>query len=293
MADQNRPDICKIVRAAQPLPLVVDSPHSGRIYPADFGYACPMAELVRAEDNRVDELIGGAPAHGASLLCALFPRTYIDVNRHETDIDPLLLDAPWPGERQDSRLSQIGYGLIRRLVRPGLPVYDRALTAGEVQQRIDDYYTPYHDALGGLINDALYRFGEAWHLNMHAMPSHGGIGRKNGKTVCVAQADFVLGDRDGTSCDRAFTMMVRDTLIAMGYNVAINHPYKGVEIVRRYGKPQQGRHSLQVEINKALYWDEIKNRPTANFAALKTDIDALLKKTAQHVHDGLRRIAAD
>ena len=80
---------------SEDIPLVIDSPHSGREYPSDFGHACAREALERAEDNEVDALFDSAPVHGAPLLCALFPRTYIDVNRAETDIDPDLLGEPW------------------------------------------------------------------------------------------------------------------------------------------------------------------------------------------------------
>src|ERR687888_1516192 len=77
--------------AALALPLVLDSPHSGRDYPEDFGHAVPVALLRRAEDAFVDELIDSAPSHCATLLTALFPRSYIDPNRHEHEVDPDML----------------------------------------------------------------------------------------------------------------------------------------------------------------------------------------------------------
>ena len=74
-------------------PLVVDSPHSGRIYPVDFAYACPLHLLRQAEDSYVDEIIAGATISGASIVNAEFPRSMIDVNRAETDIDPASIDG--------------------------------------------------------------------------------------------------------------------------------------------------------------------------------------------------------
>jgi N-formylglutamate amidohydrolase len=62
----------------------------------------------------------------------------------------------------------------------------------------------------------------------------------------------------------------------MGYAVAVNDPYKGVELVKAYSDPPAGRHSLQIEINRALYMDEDEFRPSANFAKLKADIDRLV-----------------
>lgn len=279
--------VFRIMRATSPLPLIIDSPHSGRTYPEDFCFCCAPVWLRRAEDNHVDELVATAPDYGAHLLCAEFPRTYIDVNRSRTDIDPAIVDGVWPEKVTPSSLSKIGYGLVRRLVRPGMPVYDRPLSVAEIGQRIHNYYDPYHAALEQLVTEAYERHRKVWHMNMHAMPSvplpRGRMGRKDGRLVSVGQPDFVLGDRDGTSCAREFTMVVRDILVGMGYGVAVNNPYKGVEIVRRTGQPHKDRHSLQVEINKALYWDEEFGVKSINFNALKNDIQFLISQTASYV----------
>ena len=76
------------------VPLVLDSPHSGAVYPEEFAYRCPLPVLRRAEDAYVDELFAAAPAHGATLIGALFPRSYIDVNRAADDFDPAIMARP-------------------------------------------------------------------------------------------------------------------------------------------------------------------------------------------------------
>jgi N-formylglutamate deformylase len=86
----------------EPVPVVFDSPHSGSIYPGDFNYACPSRLLRHAEDAHVDDLYGAAPAAGATLIAALFPRSYIDVNRGLEDIDQQLLARPGLGQRPDA-----------------------------------------------------------------------------------------------------------------------------------------------------------------------------------------------
>jgi N-formylglutamate amidohydrolase len=271
-------------------PLILDSPHSGSIYPADFGFACDLESLRGAEDNDVDALFESAPQTGATLLCALFPRTYIDANRAPDDIDTELLSGKWPGPLAPSSRSYAGIGLVRRLVRPGVPVYDRALDVAEVQSRLDCYYHPYHAVLKSILDDTHYRFGQVWHINCHSMPApmarvpHG---------ILSMQPDFVLGDRDGTSCDSGFTRFLRDTIRDMGYRVAINNPYKGVEIVRRSANPSAGYHSLQMEISKALYWDDKENKKNKNFNVLKDDLDKLVKAVSGYAKDNLGSLAAD
>jgi N-formylglutamate amidohydrolase len=264
----------------QAAPLVLDSPHSGRHYPDDFGYAAPLDILRRAEDAFVDELFAGAPEQGAALLVALFPRSYIDPNRHENDLDLSLLREPWPYEAQPSERSARGLGLVRRLVRRDVPVYDRLLTASEVAARIARCHRPYHVALAELIERTHRHFGAVWHLNCHSMRSHA---RLRGGRQGPARADFVLGDLDGTSCDRAFTGFVAETLRGLGYSVAVNRPFKGAELVRRHGRPAERRHSLQIEVNRGLYMDQTRHAKSAGFAALKQDIDRMLGALTAHV----------
>lgn len=275
------------------LPLIFDSPHSGRDYPADFRFSCPFEVLQRAEDNHVDELFSAAPDHGAALLCALFPRTYIDVNRAVDDIDHDLLAESWPHAANPSRRSHAGIGLIRRILRPGIPVYDRKLNINEIHQRIENYYKPYHAQLETLIEQAHYRYGQVWHINCHSMPQNGGFSRLMPPTVREALPDFVLGDRDGTSCALHFTHAVRDFLKNMGYRVGVNTPYRGVELVRRYSSPATGRHSLQIEINKGLYWDEERNEKSKNFNVLQSDINKLIQYCAHYVSANQIELAAD
>jgi N-formylglutamate amidohydrolase len=97
------------------------------------------------------------------------------------------------------------------------------------------------------------------------------------------RADFVLGDRDGTSCDPAFTEFVRAALARMGYEVGVNDPYKGVELVRAYSDPKAGRHSLQIEINKRLYMNEATLEKTAGFAVLQRNISSLLAEIKRFI----------
>jgi N-formylglutamate amidohydrolase len=107
------------------------------------------------------------------------------------------------------------------------------------------------------------------------------------------RADFVLGDRDGTTCDIGFRRLVQGTLESLGYDVRINDPYKGVELVRRHGQPRQGRHSLQIEINRRLYMNEDTLERNQGFAKLKRDLDALIAAIVAYADGQLTAAAAD
>ena len=282
--------IYTLIRPRHGLPLVFDSPHSGTAYPADFDYACPFDILEKAEDKYVDELFCAAPDKGAAFLYAEFPRSYIDVNRCARDIDTDLLEDIWPEEINPTPRSHAGIGLIRRLVKPGVPLYNRNLKVNEIKHRIENYYVPYHEALGQTIEDLHYNHGQVWHINCHSMPSQetGSLRASPSKSV-----DFVLGDRDGTSCDLHFTHAVRDFLKGLGYRVTINDPYKGVELVRRYSNPATGRHSLQIEISRSLYMNEQTYKKSIQFNKLKNNIDRLIEFCADYVQAQALPMAAD
>lgn len=262
------------------VPLVLDSPHSGSDYPDDFKPAVPLAQLRQAEDSHVDELYAAGPSLGATLVRARFPRSYIDPNRSLLDIDASLLDAPWPGPAIVSRKTELGIGLIWRLLDDGRPIYDRKLPVEEVKQRIVRYHQPYQRAVKDALDHAYEHFGAVWHLNLHSMPAVSSAISEEGPGV--PRADFVLGDRDGSTCEAAFTALVAEHLKGLGYDVRINQPYKGVELVRAFSDPAANRHSLQVEVNRRLYMDEASRMKTSNFARLQADLESLLRHVAAY-----------
>jgi N-formylglutamate deformylase len=263
---------------APEVPLVFDSPHSGTDYPDDFGYACAFATLRAAEDTHIEDLYGAAPGHGASLLAALFPRSYIDVNRDPGDIDRALLDGPWPGPVNPGEKTRLGMGLVRRLAKPDVPVYARRLSPAEMQGRITRCYEPYHTALQTVCDRLRKKFGGVWLVDCHSMPARGTRMSSDGPDA--VRADFVLGDRDGTTCAPELTDFVTRLLKGRGYTVALNDPYKGVEIVRRHGRPADNRHAIQIEVNRKLYMDERTTARNGNYPRLKVDLSHLVEGLA-------------
>ena len=271
-------------------PLVFDSPHSGSHYPEDFRFCCPLDLLRTAEDSYVDELYAAAPELGAALIGALFPRSYVDPNRAADDLDPALFEGSWPQPLAPSHRTRSGLGLVRRVARPGIPIYDRKLTVAEVRERIERYHTPYHRVLDETCERLHRKFGTIWHINCHSMPSQRS-GKKGGHC-----ADFVLGDRDGTTCAPELTDFVARVLRDRGYTVRINEIYKGVEIVKRQGRPAAGRHSLQIEVDRALYMDQRTLEKATDFTRLQADIThliAALRDFASERLDEEARVAAD
>jgi N-formylglutamate amidohydrolase len=259
--------------------LVLDSPHSGFQMPADFGAALSVAELRDGEDCFIDELWAPAAERGIPLLAAQFPRTYLDANRHAADIDPDLLDAPWPGEIVASGKAAIGKALVWRTMDADKLIYQRRLTVAEVQARIAHYHQPYHSTLRALLDAAHARFGVVYHINCHSMGANTSVSMEG--VDGLPRADMVLGDRDGSTCAPEFTAFVRQMLAGFGYDVRVNDPFKGVELVRAFSHPPSGRHSLQLEINKRLYMHNDRIEKHAGFERLQGQLMQLL--------DGIQR----
>lgn len=258
--------------------LVLDSPHSGVVYPPDFLYTCDMATLRSAEDTHVEKLYDFAPALGVHWIEAHFPRSYLDANRNTTEVDVALLDSPWPYpvETDPKILTKVrlGKGLIWRTTDDGAPIYERQLSVDEVKTRIEQCWRPYHAAVAQAIDLAHAGHGYSIHVNCHSMPA---IASSHATEFPgEAHADFVVGDRDGSTASPALSRLVCSHLSALGYNVAYNHPYKGVELVRRYGNPAAHRHSIQLEINRKLYMNEHTLALTPGFDLLKEHLRSLV-----------------
>lgn len=270
------------------VPLICDSPHSGVRYPDDFRHALAFEALRAAEDTDVDVLWDALPAVGATLLAAEFPRSYVDPNRDPEDLDTGLLDAPWPGVARPSEKTRLGIGLIwRDAGHDGCsPIYDRKLSVAEVRRRIEHYHAPYQAALREQIEAAWLRFGAVWHLNLHSMPAN------SYETLQIRSdhplADFVLGDRDGQTCEPEFVDAVENALRSRGFTVARNDPYKGVALISRLGRPAERRHSLQVELHRGLYMDELTRERSSGFAPLRTALAGVAADLAAYVRGRCR-----
>lgn len=267
------------------IPLVCDSPHSGRVYPADFAYEVPFELLRRGEDTYVDELWAHVPQVGGTLVCAGFPRTYIDPNRAIDDIDPAMLDGLWPVALSPSEKSRLGYGLVWQKMDADNAIYTRKLSIADVQHRIEHYWQPYRDALSQAFHETRAAFGGVWHLNLHSMPNN--AYERLGFGTDKVLADFVLGDRDGTTCEPGFMEVVEQSLKKHGYSVARNDPYKGVAVLAELGQPAKNQHSLQIEVRRPLYMDEATRERSDNFTVLQTHLSEAVRDIAAYVKSRL------
>lgn len=270
------PPTAAVIRepAGAPSAIVVDSPHSGFGFPEDFSPAAPLAALRTTWDAHVEALWGGAPEAGATLVAATFPRCYIDVNRAESDLDSALLVGPWDGALAPTDYSVRGMGLIRRDALPGVPMYDAPLRPEAVRGRLDRWYRPYRATIAEMIARGVRAHGTVWHLNAHSMKSRGNAMNVD---AGATRPDVVVSDRHGTTADPALTARIAEWFRARGYRTQVNDPYQGGDLVRRFGAPARGVHSVQIELNRGRYMDEGTCEPHEGFASLREDLTALVR----------------
>jgi N-formylglutamate deformylase len=276
----------------QAVPLVFNSPHSGRVYPARFLAQSRLDEraIRRSEDFFVDELFGHAPAIGAPMLVAHFPRAYLDVNREPYELDPKMFEGRLPpfANIGSTRVAG-GLGTVPRLVAENTEIYAHRIPVEEALLRIETVYRPYHDCLRRLVARTHVNFGHAVLIDCHSMPAN------IRASANAPRPDFIIGDRYGTSAAAELSRSAALILEEMGYVVTRNKPYAGGFITEHYGRPAHGLHALQIEINRGLYFDESGLAKKPGFALLRDDLCRFIEAMVVVAREtfGARPLAAE
>lgn len=244
MASPAHPSGFELIAPDAPGPLVLSVPHAGRDYPDALRDRLrpPVERLAVLEDRHVDAI--ARAIEGVPTLIARRPRAWIDLNRHETEVDPGMIEnGPHPSRVTMSAKVRSGLGLVPRRLSGLGELWRGRLPAAELARRIAEDHRPYHEALGGLLARARARHGVAILLDLHSMPPLPG------------ETAVVIGTRFGLSASGSYVLPVAAAAAAARLSVQENSPYAGGHIVERHGHPQRGVHAIQLEIDRALYLD--------------------------------------
>lgn len=254
------------------LPLLVEVPHAGLSLPDEVRQQlrAPADAALRDADIYVDRLYENAPKLGASLLVATHSRYVVDLNRAQDDLDAATVSGHPTATGAQPR------GVVWRSATDGRPILARPLTYPQLVSRLERYYVPYHAALKATLEQFRARFGYALVLAGHSMPS---TGRSMHKDPGAQRADVVPGSCGRTSADARLIDLVDAHFRAAGLSVRHDDPYKGGYTTSHYGRPRDGWHAIQIELNRALYVDEQSCEPKpTEFLALQQLLDALVAK---------------
>jgi N-formylglutamate deformylase len=222
-------------------PLLISLPHDGSFIPNDVA-ARMHASARRSPDTdwhvgRLYEPL--AEALGASLLKPTASRYVIDLNR------PADGHALYPGQKETGLVSTIGFD--------GEPLYREGEEpdAAEMQQRINDYWRPYHRALADELARLLDAHGRVVLWEGHSIRSHVPM------LFDGQLPDFNLGTAAGASCSEAIQSKLQEAMeTQQRFTFAINGRFKGGYITRHYGNPETGVHAIQLELSQVNYMDE-------------------------------------
>ncbi|MCV6584994.1 MAG: N-formylglutamate amidohydrolase [Marinibacterium sp.] len=263
-------------------PLMLSFPHSGDVYPDDFGYRSDLsyADIDHPSDKYMDEIFAEGHELGLATVKANFPRAYVDVNRHQHDIDGQMLDDPdhWYGRLLPGSVAAGATLFWSKAYEK--PIYDRKLSLAEAKARIARYFIPYHQTMTSMVERLHARHREVYIVDCHSMTRFDGEAR-GGKER--PQVD--IGNRAGGSCAPDLTEEMARLFRARGYEVGINQRFIGGEITLRYGWPEIGQHILQVELRRDLYMNEATRERNENFEKVQADCAAILRDYKAYVEN--------
>jgi N-formylglutamate deformylase len=269
--------------------VVFASPHSGRDYSWSFLRKTVLNEhaIRSSEDAFVDQLYDCAPEYGAAFIKAGAPRAYVDLNRARDELDPALIE----GVRRSGHNPRVasGLGVIPRVVANGRAIYRGKMSMFEAEERITRYWEPYHDRLQSLLDTAHTRHGQTFLIDCHSMPHEAmdGVARAG-----MRRPDVVLGDRFGAAASGDVVDRIEAAFVAAGFIVTRNAPFAGAYITQAYGKPAQGQHAVQVELDRSLYMNEQLIRPNGDFEAVQAALRGVVKEIAK-IGEGRIPLAAE
>ncbi len=275
-------------------PLVISFPHVGMAWPAELGDA-PAADFARNADYEVQSIYDDAAERGAVCIEAVYSRLLVDLNRAGDDISHAVVpDHPSPRPRRrpglpnpegsraaepDEAQLRPGRGVVWAQALGNVPLLSRPLRYDEFRARIDHFHEPYHRAIEILLERRRRRFGYAILLDAHSMP-------------CSVGVDLVVGTLASTSCASRIERLALDALGDVAgprLRLRLNDPYHGGELVRRFGRPADGIHALQLEVSRGLYMDErtmlLWSPPSTGMGVRAAHTDAARPPTAKHAAD--------
>ena len=263
------------------LPVLISIPHAGR----DYNHAVlanaaqGLKSLEPLEDPLVDRLCWRAIAAGFGAVVQNVPRAIIDCNRDEHEVDPASVEgiSPAPvGPR-----ARYGLGLVPSRTHQHGPLWRRPVDRAELNRRIEQIHRPYHRALGDALERMRCRFGEILLLDCHSMPARAGT------------ATVVIGDRHGESAAAWVGAQALELSRESGLRAARNEPYAGGAIIARHGKPAEGVHALQVEIDRSAYLLRDGRTPGQGFDHVAQFLETLATGLGRAILDRPLRDAAE
>ena len=223
-----------------PVPILLSVPHCGTEFPDEIKDDF-VQELIKAPDDTdwyVDQLYNFANELGITMIRARYSRWVVDLNR-DPESKPLYNDG------------RIITGLCPTTDFHGNSIYQQnEPDNAEIQRRVTAYYQPYHNKVQELLDELKKKYGKVLLWDAHSIRHYVPTIRKE------IFPDMILGSADEQSAHPELIKEALNGLKSGQYQINHNSPFKGGQITRTFGRPDQNQHALQLEMNKILYMDD-------------------------------------
>jgi len=220
--------------------LLVSLPHCGTEIPEPMlARMVPRARALEDTDWHLSELYAFVGDLGAGLVVPRYSRYVIDLNR------------PPDGAPMYSGVNSTG--LCPEHFFSGDPLYQpgQQPDGAEVEQRRRSYWQPYHDALQQELARLTGVHGHALLLDGHSIRS------ELPWLFSGRLPDLNLGTSDGATCAPSLRAALLRTLQQQrDFTHVADGRFKGGYIVRRYGRPPESVHAVQLEMCWSCYMPE-------------------------------------
>ncbi|RME15189.1 MAG: formiminoglutamase [Bdellovibrio sp.] len=256
----------------------VSIPHSGEKVPEEAFWLRGLSEphLMRDVDRYVHSLyLPALKKLQIPHVISPWHRYAADLNRFPEDVDQDSVEgSPNPPGTFTTGLHWVKTTL-------GEPLMKKPISQKLHQQLVKKYYEPFHQEVQKTFKDLSQEKGAVFHLDAHSMPSMGTAAHRD---PGEKRAEVVISDVNGKSCKPEWKDLVMEAFKESGFQVAYNWPYIGGRITQRYGKPQDGQNSIQVELNRALYMNEETKKPLdSSFSEVQDKIFKALEKIVREL----------
>jgi N-formylglutamate deformylase len=255
-------------------PLLVSLPHDGTGIPAEIAARMTSVALATPDtDWHVGRLYDFAAELGASVIAATPSRYVIDLNRAPDG-------AALYSTASNTELVPLTSFDMEPLYRQGM-----APDAAEISVRKDRFWSPYHRKLRNELNRLRRTHGVAILFEGHSIRSV--VPRFFDGTI----PDLNLGSAGGESCALALATRAFEILNRSPYDAVWDERFTGGYITRKFGRPTENIHALQLELTWKNYMEEeppyryLPDRAERLKATLRPLLEAILGWAAHNSND--------
>lgn len=261
------------------LPFFVTIPHSGEKVPdfCEWLQGLPEEILMCDVDRFVDRLYEPALQKlDVPYIKTEWHRYAGDLNRIPEDVDASSVQG------NPTKAGTHPKGFLWVTTTTSIPLMKEPISKEKHQKLVQLIYEPFHQK----VRDSYKKFEnegarKVFHLDAHSMPS---VGTKMHRDPGETRAEIVVSDCLGKSAQKEFVDLVIAAYVRAGFRVAYNWPYVGGRVSEQYGEPQKGHHTVQVEMNRALYMDEVSKKLSAEKAQ---KISEKVQKALEYIQQNL------